>query len=216
MRLLALAVVSLWAVSAHAAGDCAAAFSDCQEDCTLMYGGSIKVSNKKKFAKCAKACTKKRRTCDERVFETKNNALEEGSLDKSPTSRDVDEDGLPTRTAVSKGDDDAPASTRTRLDKVQEPENKGDDDAPPPRPAETVKAERAAPARDEAPPPKESPRAESKKSPGDDLRDDGDRKRDDEEEDLRDERPRKDGKHDRKRDEPPPKKEEDHDDLRYY
>lgn len=221
-------------------GECEDDFAECQDDCLIQYGGSIKVEMKKRYEKCAKKCSKKARQCTERRMETRNNSLEEGSLDRSPTSDQVDSDGLPTREKSSgkskraaepvdhdddlKSDepsrakeelpaDEVPKSSRTTL-KVEEKK------APPPetKQAEAPKAskesrdskEDARGAPEEAPVIRMTPKKDDGKSAGDDLRDDGPR----EESPAVDEALRP--KRREKPKEPPPKKEEDHDDLRNY
>lgn len=219
------------------AGECEDDFAECQDDCLIQYGGSIKVEMKKKYDKCAKKCSKKARQCTERRMETRNNSLEEGSLDRAPTSDQVDSDGLPTREKPSrktkkaaepldhdddlKSDepsrpkeelpaDEVPKSSRTSL-KVEEKK------APP---AETKQAEApkepkepkedARATQEDAPVIRMTPKKDDGKSAGDDLRDDGPR----EESPAVEEAPRP--KRREKPKEPPPKKEEDHDDLRNY
>lgn len=95
MRCLPLLVVLVFLPTALWAGECEDGYSECQEDCLIQFGGSIRVEMKAKFVKCIKKCTKKSATCRERFNETKVNRLNEGALDRSPTSRDVDEFGMP-------------------------------------------------------------------------------------------------------------------------
>ena len=85
--------------------ECQEVFSECREDCSIEHS-SMKGNAPTKLNKCIKKCQKKLTACEEREVETKNNALEAGSLDKTPTSRDVDESGLPTRTSGKKSSSD--------------------------------------------------------------------------------------------------------------
>lgn len=106
-RLLCLMVLLPFAAVAQV-NECAETFSECKEDCSIEHS-SIRGDAPKKLNKCLKKCQKKFTTCEERELETKNNSLDNGSLDKSPVSGDVDEHGMPTRTAVTKSkstDDD--------------------------------------------------------------------------------------------------------------
>ncbi len=81
---------------------CNDAHSECKDDCTLEFGGSIRTEAQKRFTRCVKKCAKKLTTCTERELETTRNGLDNGALDSSPVSGDVDENGMPTRTAVKK------------------------------------------------------------------------------------------------------------------
>lgn len=112
--------------------ECAEQFSECREDCSLEHS-SIRGDAPKKLSKCIKKCQKKLTTCEERDLETKSNALEAGALDKSPVSGDVDEHGMPTRTAVKKA--------KTTDDEERRPSPGDDlrDDRPAPAPVEEPK-----------------------------------------------------------------------------
>ena len=77
------------------AGECEDDFSECQDLCSVQYGGSIRDEMKMRFVKCLTKCRGKGQTCRERTTETKSNHLNEGALDRSPSSRDVDELGMP-------------------------------------------------------------------------------------------------------------------------
>ncbi len=237
-------VAVLLALPARAGLDeCNDDFSECRETCTVEFGGSIREEVKKKFNKCMKKCGKKLNLCTERAVETKSNALDEGALDKAPGSREVDENGMPERTAAKKRDDDAPARRDDEL-RVQEPKPK---DAPPAReeraekraPKEELREEevprssrtkldkvekaeapkrepKASEERAAAPPPKETEEIKVELKPD---------RRPALDEDVRDDsssssssappaREEKKKKEEKKKD--PPKKEEDHDDLRFY
>lgn len=112
MRVLtAAALFALFAAPAARAGSveqCRDEFTECQDDCSVQFGGSIREAMKKKLLKCMKKCTKKGSACHERVTETATNHLDDGALDHSPGSAEVDEHGLPDRTSAR--DDEAPAS----------------------------------------------------------------------------------------------------------
>lgn len=112
--------------------ECAEQFAECREDCSLEHS-SIRGDAPKKLSKCVKKCQKKLTTCEERELETKNNALEAGSLDKSPVSGDVDEHGMPTRTTVKKA--------KSTDDEERRPSPGDDlrDDRPAPAPVEEPK-----------------------------------------------------------------------------
>jgi hypothetical protein len=107
-RALVLLVLCPLAAAADIS-QCNDSHSECKDDCTLEFGGSIRTEAQKRFTKCVKKCAKKLTTCTERELETTRNGLENGALDSSPVSGDVDENGMPTRTAVKKArsiDDD--------------------------------------------------------------------------------------------------------------
>lgn len=153
MRLLVL--TSLLAVSAVAqVNECAELASECREDCSIEHS-SIKGDAPKKLNRCLKKCQKKFTTCEERELETKNNALEAGSLDKSPVSTDVDEQGLPTRTAVKKA--------KSTDDEERRPSPGDDlrDDRPAPAEEAPKKSSKSAKAAEREPPP---PREEVRES----------------------------------------------------
>lgn len=225
--------------AALAGSDCEDDFLECKDDCVIQYGGSIRVEVKKQYEKCMKKCTKKANTCTERVLETRDNSLDEGALDKSPSSRDVDSDGMPTRG----GDDDEPKKKKKKK-KVAAESRAADEEAPAEEPApkhdalredEVPKSARTSLKSDDSPAPKPD-RTEKKKDPESRA---AEAKSDDpvrenvikmelkprrEEEDLRDDRPGAKAeepapppkKKEEPKKEPPKKKEEDHDDLRYY
>ena len=102
------------------AGECEDDFSECQELCSVQYGGSIRDEMKAKFVKCLSKCRGKALTCRERPTETKSNHLNDGALDRSPSSRDVDEFGMPI------------LKKRPTPDKPSTREELRDDDSPPP------------------------------------------------------------------------------------
>lgn len=225
---LSLAVLLTLPAAALAESDCDDSFIECRDDCSLEFGGSNRIDQKKKFEKCMKKCTKVANRCTEHVMETKAANLDEGALEGTPTSDQVDEHGIPTKTAAKKkkkaaepveddlrndepprkkeelSESEMPKSSRTQL-KVEESKKK----------EEPVKESKAEP----APAKEKSDVIEMKMKP---------RK---EEEDLRDDKPRSSGssssasseepppppKKEKKKEEPAPKKqEEDHDDLRNY
>lgn len=231
---LVLAVGLAFTPLSARAGDCEDDFSECKEDCLIQYGGSIRVEMKKKYEKCVKKCTKTARRCTERQLETKANELDEGALDGTPTSDQVDAEGLPTRERKRKKEapvdhdedlrhdaparqdealpaDEVPKSSRTALktDEKGGPPSEPKQQSEAPK-TEPVAAPRPEPPADEPRPIVMTPKRDDGKSVGDDLRDDGPRERKPVEEEAprprRRERPK----------EPPPKKEEDHDDLRFY
>lgn len=226
---LAIALAVALAPLAARAGECEDDFSECKEDCLLQYGGSIRVEMKKKYDKCLKKCTKVSRRCSERQMETKAANLDEGALEGTPTSDQVDADGLPTRekkqkkeAPVDHDDDlrnDAPAHQGEELPANEVPKSSRStlkvEDKKEPAPAPVAKK-----SDEPRPEPKAektnddvirmTPKKDDGKSAGDDLRDDGPR----EEKPAEEEAPRP--KRREKPKEPPPKKEEDHDDLRFY
>lgn len=161
MRPLSLALLLLPVGAFAQVNECEETFLECSDDCSLEHS-SIRAEAAKKLEKCLKKCRKKRVTCEERELETKSNNLDQGALDKSPTSRDVDENGMPTRTAVKKpkstDDEEKPArSDELRDDRRPSPGDDLRDDRPAPEPA---------PKRSK--PPKETTEA---RAPKDELRD---------------------------------------------
>ncbi|MBE2252059.1 MAG: hypothetical protein IAE78_21165 [Myxococcus sp.] len=237
-----LLVVMMVPLSALAqVNECAEAAAECREDCSIEHS-SLRPDAPKKLNKCLKKCQKKLITCEERELETRTNSLEAGSLDKSPVSGDVDENNMPTRTAVKKAkstDEEekrAPLSEDLRDDRptpaepVKTAKKPKSDDAearPPPREelreAEVPKSSRAALKVDEKEAPKAAPPPAKSSDPEPVVMTPKAETR--KEEDLRDDRPKaepapvKKGDKPKKDDlpAPPPKpKEEDHDDLRNY
>jgi len=170
VRLLPLVFVSslLLVPYARAAdiSDCDDEFSECREDCTMQFGA--KTDGKKRFGKCTVKCDKKLNDCRERHLETKRNNLEEGSIAKSQSSRQSDEEDLrhsdaqPAKGAAADDDDDKPKKKKKKS---------ADDDAPPPSKVsddELVKSNRTRvsepPAPKEDPAPKsDEPKAQAKK-----------------------------------------------------
>jgi hypothetical protein len=159
------------AFAARAEPDCEEAFHVCKDDCVVEFGGSTQVKAKKSLAKCMEQCHEKDTLCTELVMETKSNNLEDGSLDHSPSSRDVDEHGLPTRTSGSardavKPDEAQKAAPPEKAAKAEKPER-----VEKPSPHD----EKPAPKEPSAPPEKAEPqviRLEPKREKEDDLRDD--------------------------------------------
>ena len=90
--------------------DCDDSVAECKEDCAIKWGGTTNLKMRAKLNPCINKCSRTELDCRETFFETKRNNLDEGAISGSPTSRDVDADGLPTKTAqkkpVEKKDDD--------------------------------------------------------------------------------------------------------------
>ncbi len=158
-------------VRAGTLDECQDTYTECQDDCTVQYGGSIKDEAKKRIAKCLKKCTKAATICQERVVETATNHLEEGALNHAPGSDEVDEHGIPTRTSGGKAGagDDSRRTTGDLRDDGPEPEPKaqkgqGGKAARAPRedvhPDEVVKSSRTS--LGDAPPPRKEPPAVKK------------------------------------------------------
>jgi hypothetical protein len=221
-------MLTLTAALARAEAECEDDFTECKDDCVVEYGGSTRVEMKKLYEKCMKKCIKTVNRCSERVTETKNNKLDDGALDHSPGSDEVDKNNMPTRTsrpgkkptAEPGGDEDntpskphddlsdaeVPKSSRTQL------KDEGDKGNKPPPASKPPPSSKPEPVADKPPPKKEEPiRMELKpKDAEDDLRDDKPRQKDPEPEPTPPPKKREEPKP------PPPKKEEDHDDLRNY
>jgi hypothetical protein len=237
--LTALLTLFVLGSTAALAGDCEDDFAECQDDCLIQYGGSIRVEMKKQYDKCLKKCIKASKRCTERKLETASNNLDEGALDNAPTSDQVDALGLPTRdekpakdskkpSKKAAADESAPYEDTQREEAVPKKEALSDDEVPKSSRTSLKVEDKKTTAPSEAPkdePPKKAERAETMpsqdvvirmtpkrddgKSAGDDLRDDGPR----EAKPADEEPPRRRRE---KPKEPPPKKEEDHDDLRNY
>lgn len=228
MRWLLVMSLTLSA-SALAQAECKEAYLECEDDCSIEFGGSNTVPMKKKFEKCIKKCTKTANRCSERILEAKAGNLDEGALDGTPTSDSSDKDGLPVSKKKKKrsadpldderpddepvkkkdplADGEIPKSNRTTL-KTDEPAPVAKKEDSAPKKAEVIEMKMT---------PKEEPRASSsssKKDPGDDLRDDKPRAASPP---PSEDEPPPPPKKEKKKEEPPPKKkEEDHDDLRFY
>lgn len=152
-----LLIVALSAAPALAAPDCEDDFSECKDDCVVAFGGSVRLDMKKSFDKCMRKCTKKENTCTEHETETRTNQLEEGALDKSPGSDEVDSNNMPTRTTGGEpgrkkkkkvtaepsspdGDpDEAPAKPKEALGETEVPRSartkfKSEEEKPAPKP----------------------------------------------------------------------------------
>lgn len=244
MRFLLLAALSLPFAARAGAGDpCDDDFNECKESCLIEFGGSIRDEVKKKYGKCMKKCTKTADLCTERAIETRTNNLDEGALDKSPGSSEVDENGMPERTtgrakktedAPPRRDDDvraadpkrdkpekAKADKPGREERAEKPKKDEPRDEAPPKSTRT-KLEKVEPAKDE-PKPREE-RAEAREDKQEIKVELKPERRSGLDEDLRDDGARRDEAKPKKREEPrreeplpPPKrKEEDHDDLRNY
>lgn len=241
MRFLLLASLCLpFAASAGAGDPCDDDFNECKESCLIEFGGSIRDDVKKKYGKCMKKCTKTSDLCTERSIETRTNNLDEGALDKSPGSREVDENGMPDRTTgkpkktadgpVQRDDDVRAAdSRRDKPAKTEKPEKAEKPKREEPRDEETPKSTRTK--LDKVEPTKaektEKPREERAEAPREEIKVELKPERQSRnDEDLRDDGPRREEAKPKKREEPrreeppppppPKKKEEDHDDLRNY
>jgi len=153
--------------------DCDDNYAECKEDCAIRFGGNTKMSMRAKLNPCINKCSSVERDCRETFFETKRNNLDEGSISGAPSSRDVDSDGLPTKTAQKKPEpkkvdrhdeelrDSATPTPEPSVSKKKEPEPE------PLRQEETPKSTRSSvkTEADKAPPPpvpvkKEEPVAE--------------------------------------------------------
>ncbi len=237
-RVLVLAVLMPMAALAQV-NECAEAAAECKEDCSIEHS-SLRPDAPRKLNKCLKKCQKKFTTCEERELETNNNSLEAGSLDKSPVSGDVDENNMPTRTAVKtakstdeeekrpprsddvRDDQPAPAPAKTaRKPKAEEAEARAPRDEV--RESELPKSSRTALKVDEKEAKTEPPPAAKPGEPEPIVMTPKAVSR--KEEDLRDDRPKVEPppvkKSDKPRKDDPPAaptkpKEEDHDDLRNY
>jgi hypothetical protein len=166
---LALLPSLLFAFHARAGdiSDCDDDYSECKEDCTMQFGA--KTDGKRKFGKCAVKCDKKLADCRERHMETKRNNLEEGSIAKSQSSRQSDEEDL--RHADSNADK-AAAAASSKEDDDEKPKKRSkkspDDDAPPPSKVsddEVVKSNRTKVSDTPPPPAKEDPPPKKKDEP---------------------------------------------------
>lgn len=237
-----LLVVALSAAPALAAPDCEDDFSECKDDCVVAFGGSVRADMKKSFDKCMRKCIKKENTCTEHETETRTNQLEEGALDKSPGSDEVDSNNMPTRTTGGEpgrkkkkkvtaepsspdGDpDEAPAKPKDALGETEVPRSartkfKSEEEKPAPKPAKEDKPKEREPEKvaDERPSRGDDDstvKVELKPKPAEeDLRDDRPAKR---EEPREEERPVVKKKVEDKPKEPPPKKRDDDDDLRNF
>ena len=140
-----------WAQRPATPDDCDDSFAECKEDCTITYGGTTNDKARAKVNKCLTKCNTVELECRERFFETKRNALDEGSLNNSPGSRQVDENGMPDPAASKKRDRN---EGRTKVSESPAPreEDLRDDrqrDAPP---AKVEKKKNDAPAREEETP----------------------------------------------------------------
>ncbi len=205
------------ATAALAQAECDDTFLECKDDCVIEFGGSVRVEVKKRYDKCMKKCVKGVNRCTERTLETKNSGLDEGALDGTVGSDEVDKDKLPTRTSGKKkkvaaeprADDEAasdePVAMKEALREDELPRSnrtslKTDEPAPPPAKKDDVIEV------------KRSPRKE-----GEDLRDDRPRPEAPKQQAVVEDAPPPPPKRrEEKPKEPPKKKEEDHDDLRFY
>lgn len=223
------------ALPALAQAECDDAFLECKDDCVIEFGGSVRVEMKKRYDKCMKKCVKTVNRCTERVLETKNNQLDEGALEGTTGSDEVDKDGLPNRTAGKKkkavatepaaddaAADEEPARKKEALREEEVPRSNRTSLKTDPR-------DEPAPAKRDEPPPakKEEPAAKAKSEPviemklaprkeEDDLRDDRPRPAEPAKKAAVEDEPPPPPKRREKKEEPPKKKEEDHDDLRFY
>lgn len=213
-----LFALMLTASSLSFAQECGENFAECKDDCLIEFGGSIRVEMKKKYERCLKRCTKVSRRCDERDEVTRTGNLDEGSLAGTPTTDQVDSNGIPTRSrkekktapveersTASRDDDDAPPRPKDDLRESEMPksnrtqlkvEEKKKEDEPAPAPAKKIEM-KLTPQKEDEDLRDDKPRAQSAPAP------------------KEDEPPPPPPKKEKKKD-PPPKKEEDHDDLRFY
>ncbi len=86
-------LLALAATPAFAGPDCQDQFNECQDDCSMQHGSSVKDEAKKAFQKCLSKCVKKSNLCREQVMEVRNNDLDEKALDHSPAAQELDENG---------------------------------------------------------------------------------------------------------------------------
>lgn len=210
-------LLMVWCVSGAArAAECDDAYTECKDECVITYGGSVKVDVKRQYDKCIKKCAKTASRCVEREYETRSNSLDEGALDKSPASDEVDSDRMPTRTtrrpkkknvAEPGGEeDDAPAKRHDDLSDAEVPKSN----------RTTLKAEEEAPPKKEAPPKAEaSPKAEEKPKVEEKPAAEPPKERAAEPEPVKEPEPAPPPKKKEEKPPPPPKKEDD-DDLRNY
>jgi hypothetical protein len=152
----------VWVPALASAGECEDDFSECKELCSIQYGGSIRDEMKDKFVRCLRKCTTTSANCHERTNETKVNHLNEGALDKSPSSRDVDENGMP----ILRKRASTPAAKPPPKSEPPRPSSPKPADPPPLEPK--PKAEPAPPKRPE--PREEPPKRVEPKKDDDDLR----------------------------------------------
>jgi hypothetical protein len=82
--------------------ECDDKVAECKEDCAITFGGTTNLKARGKLTACANKCSRAEQDCRETFFETRRNNLDEGAISGSPSSRDVDDDGLPTKTAQKK------------------------------------------------------------------------------------------------------------------
>ena len=227
-----LASALAWAQRPASPDDCDDAFAECKEDCTINFGGTTNDKARAKVNKCLNKCSSTELECRERFFETKRNALDEGALKDSPGSRQVDEDGMPNKTAAKKRDRD---EGRTKVSESPAPPPKDHDEdlrddrprnEPPakaekkkadPPPAYELKAEETpksnrsqiskVDAKESKPEPKAEPKVESKRTV---VRDDPPPPKPEEPKKTSslDRDVREEDKRVEKREEPPPRKEE--------
>jgi hypothetical protein len=134
MRSLLLTLVGLslgtGTTSAWAAGPCNEALSECREDCLIEFGGSTALPMKKKYDRCLGKCVKTASLCTERALEVDRNQLDEGSLDKSPGSREVDSDGFSTAPKASNKKTDGDAFDTASTPKRTAPSSTGRESPP--------------------------------------------------------------------------------------
>lgn len=168
--------------------DCDDNYAECKEDCAIHFGGTTNLWMRAKLNPCLNKCNSVERDCRDTFFETRRNNLDEGSIAGAPTSRDVDSDGLPTKTAqkkpepkkVDRHDEDLRESTAPApapsSEKAKAPEPVREettpkssrsqvkteaDKSPPPPAAAAPRKEEPAPRAEEPPPP--PPKKEEKK-----------------------------------------------------
>lgn len=166
-------------------------YSDCHDSCALKFGMVARDSERLKLAKCIDKCKRVANECKERYFETKNNALDDGALQKKPErDDDLREDNRKSaiipedKPARSRSrEEEQPKRTATRADelndskKKKEPEKASDDPRydmkfeeekkpePKKQKEETARAEPAPAAEEKPAPPPEKKKTSSSAEP---------------------------------------------------
>ncbi len=186
-RLLPLLCLLALPARAEDVGQCDDDFGECQETCTMQYGSKTDLSKKKKFTKCMSKCSRTQNDCRERSLETQRNGLDEGSLAKSTSSRQSEEEDLrhsdapPPKKEAEDEDapkakkrsrDEEPAKETVREDEVVKSTRTRVSDPPPPKKEEpkkeTAREEEPAPkkeSRRDDPPPKRDEPAPKREEP---------------------------------------------------
>jgi hypothetical protein len=154
--------------------DCDDNFAECKEDCAIRWGGTTNMKLRAKLNPCLSKCGSAERDCRETFFETRRNNLDEGSISGSPSSRDVDSDGIPTKTSQKKEepkrkeedlrDDRRREEAAPVVEKKKEPEPKPSYEL---KPEETPKSNRTQISKvdDKGDKPRSEPKSEPKPEP---------------------------------------------------